>query len=285
VRATPILVALLLVVCACSSGGPTQASVSPGGGHPTSSAAPSPSPSAHPTSSAAPSPLPSAHPTAPVTPTPLAPIADSAVDQLLARCPTLAELVWVDSIEALTFTSDPSAGRIVCSAAQGSRDLTLLQERVYQAVLLFSWIRFDLALPWTDEELDAWLAHAIHGVDFRDDTQSSFCCEAGGVIVVQTNNLWVLTASSRGEIWQATLSLAALFAHEARHNEGYGHTCGPNDQTVAELGSWGLQYYFLLWVGTHSDPSVVSEPFRTAAARTAAGMGRFFCQPPAELVA
>ena len=215
----------------------------------------------------------------------MAPIAGSAVDQLLARCPTLAELAWVASIEALTFTSDPSAGGMVCSAALGSRDLTLLQKRAYQAVLLFSWIRFDSPLPWTDEELDGWLAHAIHGVDFRDDAQYSFCCEAGGIIVVQTNNLWVLTASGLREIWQATLSLAALIAHEARHNEGYGHTCGAWDETVAELGSWGLQYYFLLWVGTHSDPSVVSEPFRTAAARTAAGMGRFFCHPPAELVA
>jgi hypothetical protein len=202
----------------------------------------------------------------------------------LARCPTVAELAWVDSIETLTFTSDPSTGTLTCSAAQGSRDLTLLQQRAYQAVLLFSWIRFDSPLPWTDQALDGWLAHAIHGIDFRNDTQYSYCCEVGDVIVVQTKTpLWVLTANG-GETWRATLSLAALLVHEARHNEGYGHTCGPWDQTVSELGAWGLQYYFQLWVGTHSDPSVVSKPYRTYAAQNAAQMGRFFCQPPAELV-
>jgi len=34
-----------------------------------------------------------------------------------------------------------------------------------------------------------------------------------------------------------------LFIHEARHNEGLPHTCSTNDQTLSELGSWGVQYY------------------------------------------
>src|SRR6266571_7636962 len=161
-----------------------------------------------------------------------------------------------DSSTALTFTSDPSAGQLVCTQALGSRDLTLLQERSYQAILLFSWIRFDAPLPWTDKPLDAWFASAIHGIDFRADTEYSYCCEAGGVIVIQTNNLIVLMPTY--DAWNAVSGFAALFIHEARHNEGYSHTCaGGNDSTIEELGAWSVVYYFFLWLATHTDAAAL----------------------------
>jgi len=188
----------------------------------------------------------------------------------------------------MTFTSDPSAGELVCTAAQGSRDLTNLQERAYQAVLMFTWMQFDTPVPWTNQALDAWFAHAIHGIDFRGDAQYSYCCEPGSVLVIQTNNLYVLTRTGDlNQTWDAVRGLAALYVHEARHNEGYVHTCstgeraGQNDNTPAELGAWGVQYYFLLWLGMHSDPAVIPEPFRSAARRDATSMlARFFCNPP-----
>ena len=105
------------------------------------------------------SPRPSATPTA--SPTDAAP---PTIEELLNRCPTPAELASVDSSVPVKFTSDPSAGVLVCRAADGSRDLTLLQERAYQAVLMFTWIRFDAPLPWTNLTLDKWFAHAIGGV-------------------------------------------------------------------------------------------------------------------------
>lgn len=163
----------------------------------------------------------------------------------------------------MSFTADPSAGTLVCTATQGSRDMTLLQERAYQAVLMFTWIRFDAPLPWTNLPLDAWFPQAIHGIDFRGDTQNSYCCLSGGVIVIQTNNLAVLTKEMSP--WVSVRGLTTLFVHEARHNEGYPHTCGTWDKTIAELGSWGVQYYYKLWLGTHSDPAVIPEPFRSRA--------------------
>jgi hypothetical protein len=82
--------------------------------------------------------------------------------------------------------------------------------------------------------------------------------------------------------------LAALFIHEARHNEGYGHTCttgpraGQNDNTIAELGAWGVEYYFTLWLGTHTDPHVVPEALQLEARQEAATYpSRFFCKEPA----
>jgi hypothetical protein len=224
-------------------------------------------------------------PTPAATPSQTTTTPTETIEQLLDRCPSPAELAAVDSSVSMTFTSDPSAGRLVCRAAQGSRDLTLLQERAYQAVLMFTWIHFDTPLPWTNLPLDTWLAHAIHGVDFRSDSQYSYCCLPGGVIAIQAKDLAVLSESI--PIWDSVRWLAALFIHEARHNEGYVHTCstgdraGQNDNTIAELGSWGVEYYFLLWLGRHSDPAIVPESFRLAARRDAESMpARFFCNPP-----
>src|SRR3984893_8326044 len=228
----------------------------------------------------APTPTPDAAAWASATP------AQSTIELNLGRCPTAAELASVDSSVTMTFASDPSAGTIVCTAAQGSRDLTLLQERAYQAVLMFTWIRFDTPLPWTSQNLDGWFAHAIHGVSFSADYQYSYCCAPGGVIVVQSKNLMVLSPVTLPyQIFTAVSSLAALFIHEARHNEGYLHTCttgdraGQNDNTIAELGSWGIQYYFYVWMGTHANPGLLSENLQLQSRQEAETMpARFFCR-------
>jgi hypothetical protein len=185
---------------------------------------------------------------------------------------------------SLAFSADPTAGQLVCTASQGSRDLTLLKERAYQAVLMLIWVRFDAPLPWTNQNLDAWWASAIHGVDFRGDAQLSYCCAPGGVVVIQTSNLYVLTATD-GAVFAAVRGLTALYIHEARHNEGYLHTCttgeraGQNDNTIAELGAWGVQYYFLLWLGNHANPGLLSPTMRLDSTQEAESMKtRFFCR-------
>lgn len=233
---------------------------------------PSPTPTPFAIRSPTPSPMPAPTPSPAAAPTP-------TIIQLLDRCPTPAELASVDSALTMTFTSDPSAGVLVCTAAHGSRDLTLLQERAYQAVLIFTWVSFDAPLPWTNLNLDAWFPKAIHGVTFRGDTQYSYCCD-GGAIVIQTNNLAVLSKEIAPS--DSVRELAALFIHEARHNEGYVHTCGAWDNTIAELGSWSVQYYFLLWLGTHSDPAVIPEPIRSAIRQEAESfaVSIHFCNPP-----
>jgi hypothetical protein len=49
--------------------------------------------------------------------------------------------------------------------------------------------------------------------------------------------------------------LLDVMAHEARHSEGYPHRCGTNDQTLQEMGAWGVEYYLDRWEGLHSTPS------------------------------
>jgi hypothetical protein len=34
-----------------------------------------------------------------------------------------------------------------------------------------------------------------------------------------------------------------LVIHEARHSQGFYHSCGTKDRTIAELGAFGVQYW------------------------------------------
>jgi hypothetical protein len=43
-----------------------------------------------------------------------------------------------------------------------------------------------------------------------------------------------------------------MLVHEARHADAsLPHTCGNLDNTIAELGSFGVQYSLMLWIGSH----------------------------------
>jgi len=175
---------------------------------------------------------------------------------LLARCPSSEEISAVDADLSLIFESDPSAGQLVCTAREGSADLTRLQERTYQAILTMRRLRFDAWLPWTNKPLYDWFVDAIDGIRFRDDIDISFCCEPKNIINIQTNNLAALKTNLwiDPQIGGGLQGLLVLLIHEARHNEDYQHTCGVNDNSLAEMGAWGVQYYFLQWLAFHSDP-------------------------------
>ncbi len=73
-----------------------------------------------------------------------------------------------------------------------------------------------------------------------------------------------------------------LYVHEARHNQGYGHTCGTNDRTLAEMGAWGVQYYLDAWLADYSDSSFISDPYYRQSAKSHAEDIRKtrFCDEP-----
>jgi hypothetical protein len=52
--------------------------------------------------------------------------------------------------------------------------------------------------------------------------------------------------------------LTVLMIHEARHAEGYGHTCGTRARSVSELGAFGVQYWTYVWLAYHSDPAFLT---------------------------
>jgi hypothetical protein len=62
----------------------------------------------------------------------------------------------IDAQIALQFDVDPTPGTLVCHAVDGSADLTRLQERAYQALILIKHLEFDRPLPWTSKSLWEW---------------------------------------------------------------------------------------------------------------------------------
>ena len=92
----------------------------------------------------------------------------------------------------------------------------------------------------------------------------SFCCSPAGIINIQTRNLSPLTSP---KISAPVLRLIVLFVHDFWHNNGFPHTCGTNDRTVAELGAWGVQYHLNVLLANHSDPTFIRD--RTSFGRDA----------------
>jgi hypothetical protein len=186
-------------------------------------------------------------------PTNLAP-----VDLVLMKCPTRAAIASVDADLKLVFDADPTKDDpLACTAAEGSRDLSPMKKRVYNSLLVMRLLQFSQPLPWTKEPLYRWFTKAVNGIRFRDDIKNSSCCGPGRTMnIVVTNqsirytDRWVEPAMGAGlDVFLLLLS------HEARHADGYPHTCGTKDQTPDELGSWGVQYYLARWLAEHSDPS------------------------------
>jgi hypothetical protein len=180
------------------------------------------------------------------------------VDDVLATCPTAAQINAIDAVIDLQFDSDPNPGVLVCTSAEGSVDLTQLQERAYQALIVMQRLSFTKPLPWTALPLYDWLINTIDGIRFREDIAASFCCEPDGYINIGTSNI----AALETDLWISPYSgaglkgLMGLYVHEARHNEVGGHTCDDLDNTIDEMNAWGVQYYLDEWLAWHtSDPS------------------------------
>jgi hypothetical protein len=195
-----------------------------------------------------------AGPTSPSTP------AEDA-NAILARCPTPAEVVASDRDLRLSFDYDVTAGRTVCTAAQSSRDLTLLQAQTYRVLTIMRRLTFDAPLPWTSSSLYAWMVSSIRGIRYRgDDIGNSFCCDPVDTIDIKATvgpNNSGLAALVFPMDFRAVGTLMVLFVHEARHNNGFPHSCADRvkDRTIAELGAWGIQYFLDDLLANHADPA------------------------------
>jgi hypothetical protein len=186
------------------------------------------------------------------------------VDRMLLECPTAAQIASIDADISITFESDPTASQgLACTNADGSKDFTHFQRRIYNILLAMKELEFDEPLPWTDKQLYEWFVDAIDGMRFRSDIEYSACCDPTGIINIQTNNLvanemdrWIDPATNNGLV-----HIMILFIHEARHNEGFGHTCTEgNDNTLEEMGAWSVQYYIEIWLADHATGDFLLNP-------------------------
>jgi hypothetical protein len=183
------------------------------------------------------------------------------IDEFFARCPTADEVARVDADLTVTFEYDPTAGALACH----SPELTPLQKRAYQTLYVMQLLEFSRPLPWTDKQLFTWFVDTIDGVRFVEGGYSH-CCEPENTIVIalypdsiilQTDR-WIVDSQNYG-----LMNSMLLYAHEARHNEGFPHTCSArngDDNTIDEMGAWTIQYYLALWIAQYGDRAFLHAP-------------------------
>ena len=172
-----------------------------------------------------------------------------SVDEILAKCPTAADIELVDGFLDLQFEADPSAGALVCAADSGSANLTGFQERAYHAVLLLRRIGFTRQLPWTDLALFDWFVEAIDGIRFKSDFPGfGYCCTPSRYMwinpsVMPDTTTWI------GSDLRGMENFVRALVHEARHvhPSHRRHNCadGTQDLTMDEGGAYAVEVQFI----------------------------------------
>jgi hypothetical protein len=214
----------------------------------------------------------------------------SSIDAFFTYCPTSYQIESLLADIPITFEADPTAGSAPCSGSGGFAGLTEMQRRAYLSIMVMQHISFDAPLPWTTRSLYQWLADSIDGIRFRSDIENSYCCDPANVINIKVADNSYLVLTGRWidpSMGGGLMDTMVLYVHEARHNEGYGHTCGSSDNTISELGAWGVQYYLLQWLAQHANPVFFRAPGgtpdayrRIALDQMLAVRGERFCGEP-----
>ena len=211
------------------------------------------------------------------SPTPIPTPGKPSLADFFLRCPTAAEIADVNTRLNITFEKDPSTGTLACTAAAGSADLSTIQKKAYQTIIIMKYLQFDAPLPWTNKQLYDWFTSAITGIRFiyspykhaydpANPPPSSFCCNPAHVIDIyysEINFLMTRDTWTDGQEGAGLSDITGLLLHEARHNEFGPHTCGYIDKTPDELGASGVQYYFFYWLAYHSDKAFLTPPVGT----------------------
>ena len=215
------------------------------------------------------------------------------IDDVFARCPTPAEIAAIDAVMTITIEGgDPTAPALVCTVQGGSQNLTKLRRNAYNILRAAQKIRFSQPLPWS-HQTSVWdwlrLESGIDTIRLRADIGGSFCCDPPTAIDIQVANNIINTADKWVEDNFGGAGLAgglALFVHEARHHNAGGHTCGSMDQTIDELGAWGAQFYYYVWLDRYADPDYLRPAvgdvmyYRNWHLSEAEDIKRLICQPP-----
>ncbi len=215
------------------------------------------------------------------------------IDDVIGSCPSAAEMAAIDAVITITVEGgDPSAPTLVCTAAAGSRNLTKLMRNIYNVLRVAQKLRFSQPLPWSSQtSIWDWLRleSGVNMIRLRNDTGMSFCCDPPNAINIQIQNNVITTFDKWVEDNFAGAGLVgglALIVHEARHHNGGGHNCGSNDDTLEQLGAWGAQLYFYVWLDRYADRSFLKpnngDPlyYRNWHIQTAEDIKRLLCHPP-----
>ena len=195
------------------------------------------------------------------------PSRQAGVDAVLATCPSAAGVSLVDAELDLRFDDDPSAGTLVCTAAADSADLTFVQERTYQAVLLLRRISFSRPLPWTDLSLYDWFTASIDGIIVKANFMGAgYCCSPARYMWINPLHLPLPTDrwSSAAAGQRGMENYVRALVHEARHvhPDHRRHFCpdGALDLNVAEGGAYAIEVLFIEWMALYGDRAFFTDP-------------------------
>jgi hypothetical protein len=105
-------------------------------------------------------------------------------------------------------------------------------------------------LPWTGGSGADWWAHTgVTGIKVQslsaDGSIRAQCCTDGEITL------------DPASLTLTPVELAAVLMHEARHAEGYRHTCGSMDQSFAEGGAWAISAMTYEWLGAPDRGAIV----------------------------
>lgn len=201
------------------------------------------------------------------------------VDAILTSCPTQCELAWFDNDFDIVF--DEAAGLPAYACQNGLDPGGGVNPRlaVYQALRAMAALTFDEPLPWTEQNLYSWLHGAVDGI-LLTTTNVSYCCDSHNRIVLKAE-LLSQPAHASWDDPQMGIGLdtfVGLIVHEARHAEIGGHTCGYDDQTLQELGAWGVQHYLFTWLAEHTTGWLTPAQMQAASGHAQVALGRI-CNP------
>jgi hypothetical protein len=100
-------------------------------------------------------------------------------------CPTRAEVDEIQRQVPVAVGSDVSAGVLACRERDGSVDLTVVENNMYQSLLFLRRMRFDRPLPWTNKPIFDWVRQTIPlGIVIESSGNSHSCLSCRGPIHV-----------------------------------------------------------------------------------------------------
>lgn len=177
------------------------------------------------------------------------------IDQLLALCPSAAQMTMLQDDFDVVFLEPPS-GDLVCTSAAGSADLTRVQERVYQSLLVTTELKFDAPFPWTDLTLYAWLKESITGIRVSSEFTTPGLDAVPGYIDLPATGLsayltlrWVDPQMGTG--MDGLVGLIVAYA-------GYMTATEPECVGGEPNGVGAAGYFFMTWLADHSDPDFLT---------------------------